>query len=146
MIKFIKDYWFECLLGLCLVLFLLFSIVVGIAPHNDAKGRGFTKCTSEMAFVLQQEEKLSIIKVAKMVSKGYGCYALVMAEGIKLFIQHKQPTPWNNYLFEEESLEYQEDEGEGFSEDLLKANLLDDTENDSKKLWDMQKKENDDEK
>ena len=144
MIKFIKNYWFELLLGLCLVLFLLFSLVVGIAPHNDAKGRGFTKCTSEMIFVLQQTDKLSVMKAVKMVGEGYWCYALVMKEGVTLFVEGKQKTPWSNYLFEEERFDDEQgDEGEGFSQDLLKANLLNDKE-DGKSLWDM--KETDDEK
>jgi len=145
-INFIKNYWFEFLLGLCVVLFLLFSVVVGIAPHNDARGRGFTKCTSEMAFVLQQTDKLSVMRAAKMVGEGYWCYALVMKEGIELFVKGKQKTPWSNYLFDEERFDAKEgDEGEGFSEDLLKANLLDD-EDDEKSLWDMKEEENDNEK
>ena len=145
MIKFIKNYWFEFLLGLGVLVFLLFSVVVAMAPHNDAKGRGFTKCTSQMAMELQQTGKLSVTGAVKMVNKGYWCYALVMGEGVKLFIKGEQSTPWSNYLFKEESPIYQDDEGEGFSEDLLKANLLDE-EDDSKNLWDGSDKENDDEK
>lgn len=145
MIKFIKNYWFELLLGLCVILFLLFSVVITMAPHNDEKGRGFTKCTSHMAFELQQTEKLSVLQIAKMVSKGYWCYASVMGDGVHLFIQNKQPTPWSNYLFYEERTDKKDDANEGFSEDLLKANLLDDEE-DGRQLWDEPEKENGDEK
>lgn len=144
MIKFMKNYWFEFLLGLCVLVFLLFSIVVATAPHNDAKGRGFTKCTLQMGLELQQTGKLSVMGAVKMVSKGYWCYALVMGEGVKLFVKGEQPAPWSNYLFEEERPMYQDDEGEGFSEDLLKANLLDEGD-DKKTLWEESDKENDDE-
>ena len=45
---------------------------------------------------------------------------------MKLFVLGEQKTPWANYLFEPEvETSAFEEEGEPFSEDLLKANLLD---------------------
>lgn len=144
--KFMRDFWFELLLGLIVVLFLLFSVVIAVSVHDDAEGRGFTKCTSKMVMDIQTADDFSLMRAIGLVGSGYLCYFSIIGEGAKLFIEHKQSTPWANYLFKPETNVSPDDENEGFSEDLPNANLLDDEESGSEKLWDTSQKENADEK
>ena len=52
-----------------------------------------------------------------------------MRQGAELWAEGKQSTPWANYLFKPETYVAAPDESEPFSEDLLKANMLDEEEN-----------------
>lgn len=122
----IKEYWFGGLMALMVVLFLLFVVVVAVAPHNDMKMRGFAPCTVMMAEELNiSAGQKKMWEVMSAVSGGYLCYAAVMREGASLWLEGKQPTPWANYLFEPETYIVSPEESEPLSEDLLKANLLD---------------------
>lgn len=100
------------------------------APHNDAKMRGFTPCTYQMAVELNYNEEVKFMNITKIVGKGYLCYFDVVWEGLSRFFEKKQMTPWENYLFVPEGPELNDDgiPDEPFSEDLLKANMLDEDE------------------
>lgn len=142
----IREYWFGGLMALFVVLFLLFVAIVATAPHNDARMRGFAPCTFVMAEELNAAAgERKIWEVMTVIGKGYLCYAGVMRLGAELWAEGKQPTPWANYMFTPETYLALPDESEPFSEDLLKANLLDEDEKSS--FEDNEEiKENDDEK
>lgn len=127
MVKFLKEHWFGFILSFLVFVFLIFSIVITVAPHNDAKMRGFTPCTYQMAQDINQTEDIKFMDVLVIVSSGYGCYFAVIKDGIKDYFSGKQPTPWANYLFVPESTEIPADgiEDEPFSEDLIKAKMFD---------------------
>lgn len=140
----IREYWFGGLMALFVVLFLLFVAIVATAPHNDAKMRGFAPCTYVMAEELSAAAGgRKVWEVMTVIGRGYLCYAGVMRKGVAFWVDGKQPTPWANYMFEPETYLAAPDESEPFSEDLLKANLLDEEENSS---FDVNEKimENDD--
>lgn len=146
LVNFFRKHWFSLFLGCFIALFILFSVVIVVAPHNDAKMRGFTPCTYQMALKLDESVDQSKFQLLKVVNQGYACYFRVMIEGVRRYFNHQQANPWANYLFEAESVaNFQDDEDiEPFPEDLLQANLLDD---DTESTWeeDNQSKENDNE-
>lgn len=126
MVEFFKECWFGFLLTTIAVLFLAFVAIVSLAPHNDARLRGFAPCTYKMAIDLGQNIGGNRAKaVFEAVSSGYVCYAGVMVQGWSRWLSGKQNTPWENYLFEAETYEIPPELSEPFSEDLLKANRLD---------------------
>lgn len=128
--KILRKYWFGILLGGLSFIFLMFVIIVAMAPHNDDQMRGFTPCTYQMAVRLNTvPAKGKVTSVLSAVSDAYLCYAEVVGEGVLLFFKGEQPTPWANYFFKvDDPYEIPPEESEPFSEDLLKANLLDDDE------------------
>lgn len=149
MIEAFKEHWFGFILSVMVFVCSCFVIVVGAAPHQDMKMRGFAPCTYAMATELgQTETKVKAGEVIEIVSRGFICYAQVMKEGMKLYLVGEQKTPWANYLFEPETLndEFAGEAVEPFSEDLLKANLLDDEEDDLFYNDDDIKENDDDEK
>ena len=131
MIKAFREHWFGLILSVMVLVCACFVLVDAIAPHGDAKMRGFTPCTYTMATELGQTgEAVKVIEVMKIVGRGFFCYGKVMKEGMSLFWHGKQKTPWANYLFEPEVVkdDFAGEVTEPFSEDLLKANLLDEVE------------------
>ncbi len=121
----IKEYWFGGLLALFIILFLLFVVVVAIAPHNDREMRGFSGCTYDMAVELNEvSAEKRFLAVMKVVGEGYLCYAGVMRDGVLLWLDGRQETPWANYFFDQDDSV----EGEAISEELMNANLLDEEE------------------
>ena len=131
MFKKIKDNWF----GIFISTVILFAVglvwVVSYSPHNDSRMRGFAPCTYEMAedltFYSAQKDVLGVVEA---VLDSYICYVGVMAEGAKLWIDGKQDRPWSNYIFEVESLKINPKMIEPFSEDLIKANKLNENDGD----------------
>ncbi len=139
MIRFLRRFWFELILAFVVLVFLVFAAVIIAAPHNDAKMRGFTPCTYEMAFRISSgdmndshltmgQNRPKVTEVLSMITTGYLCYLKVFRDGFKQYLKNQQPTPWANYLFTPEVFDEDNTEVEPFSEDLLKANVLDDDE------------------
>ena len=129
MVKTIKEYWFGILLCTLSAIFLVFVAIVAAAPHDDLKMRGFAPCTFQMAYDLNLYSTQSdIAGVLGSIAESYVCYAAVMGEGVKLWLNGKQPTPWANYFFRPDTFKIPEELSEPFSEELLKANRLDDEE------------------
>lgn len=127
MVDKIKEYWFGMLLFALSAIFLVFVAIVAAAPHDDLKMRGFTPCTYQMAYdVNLYATQSDVTGVLGAITKSYVCYAAVMGEGVKLWLDGKQPTPWANYFFKADTFKIPEELSEPFSEDLLKANRLDD--------------------
>ena len=143
--KWVKDYWFIFVCGLFVLVFFLFSVVVALAPHVDMKQRGFTPCTYQMLNDFNKEEKLSFTQTVSVINKGYICYAGVVWQGMKMFFKGEQKTPWTNYLFEPEleSIPFAA-EGEPYPEDLIKANMLDESMQNTDLLRDDIKEKTDD--
>ena len=128
----IREYWFGGLMALVVVLFLLFVVIVASAPHNDLKMRGFTPCTFVMAEELNAAAgQRKTWEVMTVIGKGYLCYAGVMREGVELWLDGKQLTPWANYMFKPDTYIVAPEESEPFSEELLKANMLDEDDGES---------------
>ena len=102
--KALKEYWFGILLLTAALLFLIFAAIVAAAPHDDAKMRGFTPCTYRLAQELSlQGAGRRIWGVLGAVGESYVCYAGVVADGVGLWLDGKQPAPWSNYFFESEN-------------------------------------------
>lgn len=145
--KWFKDYWLIFICGLFILAFFLFSVVVAVAPHIDMQQRGFTPCTYQMANDFSQDEKLSFGQVVSTINKGYICYAGVVWQGMKMFFKGEQKTPWANYLFEPEleAIPFADD-GEPYPDDLIKANMLDESDDNTDLLRDDIKEMNDEQK
>ena len=128
MVEFIKKYWFGGLLSLFSLVVLGVVCVVSIAPHSSKEMKGFSVCTYKMADELAvYGARKEISGVVQAIVESYVCYAEVMVDGLKLWVEGKQDTPWANYLFEvEENNEFEDEDVEPLSEDLLKANKLND--------------------
>lgn len=138
--RFLREHGFVFFLGLFVLCFLGCVTLISLAPHNDAKMRGFTPCTYQLAEELMAEDVLKQSKVFGIIARGYICYFKVMGEGVKLFYKGQQATPWANYLFKSEPFALSD---EVFDEDLEKNSLLKD-DNDGE-LLDNSMKENIDE-
>lgn len=125
-----RDTWFYIFLAVLVVFFMGFAAIVAISPHNDAKMRGFTPCTLELADELSSmggEGK--IWGVLGAVGKSYLCYAGVIRQSTEGWLKGQLPTPWAGYLFEPEVVSGLEDEESAeFYDELNDANLLDDAE------------------
>ena len=127
MVEKIKEYWFGALLFVFSAVFLVFVGIVAAAPHDDLKMRGFAPCTYQMVYDVNLYSTQSDIGgVLGAIAGSYVCYASVMGGGVKLWLNGKQSTPWANYFFKPETFRVPEEMSEPFSEDLLKANRLDD--------------------
>jgi len=151
-VKFLKEYWFGICLGFFVFLFILFAVIVMIAPHNDAQMRGFTPCTYQMITDFNSKSKVKMSETFFIINRCYGCYLKVIGKGAVDFISGRQQMPWSNYLFKSESVDSEnlEDEAqeiEAYPQDLLDANLLND-QDDTGQLWVIgeEEKENVDEK
>lgn len=127
MVNKIRQYWFGTLIFLIVAFVMGLVCIVSVAPHNDEDMRGFTPCTFKMA------EELSIYGanrdaggVVMAVFDSYVCYIEVISKGIKLWSEGKQEYPWDNFLFEPRKLEIDPSLSEPFSDDLIKANKLND--------------------
>ena len=123
-----------------MLLFIAFITIVALAPHNDGEMRGFTPCTYQLVDHLNGQEKIGALDVLGEVNATYLCYFSVIKDGMTLYRQGKQPTPWANYMFEpsDETME----DLELYPQDLLDANLLDNEK--PEELLDNQIKENED--
>ncbi len=114
------------------LLSFIFLLVVGsitlisIAPHNDAKMRGFTPCTYEMGVKLSDPRmNVGLMYAFRVVMQSYVCYGKVIKDGVQLWLNGEIEKPWDNYLFEPEIWEVPSELEEPFSDDLLRANKLD---------------------
>ena len=145
--RLVKEYWFIFICGMFVLFFFLFSVVVAVAPHIDMKQRGFSPCTYQMAEEFQATDKLGFWHTISTVNKGYVCYAKVMLKGAEMFFKGEQNTPWANYLFEPElETDPFADDVEPYSEDLIKANMLNESMQNTDLLQDDVKEKNDEQK
>lgn len=102
--NFIKRYWFGGVLTTLICCFVILFVLLVISPKQDAKNRGFVKCTQLMITSLSDCNR-SIWCSVKTISENTWCNVKVVAEGVKLWLDNKQPTPWANYLFEPQIIE-----------------------------------------
>ena len=99
--NFIKRYWFGGLLAFIVSCFLLLFVLLILSPKNDAKGRGFVKCTYDMIDDLTECDRAFGCSVTSVI-KNTWCNIKVVAEGVDLWLDDKQEYPWSNYIFEPE--------------------------------------------
>lgn len=134
MFAVLKEYWFGFLLTLAGLGFLLFFGIIASAPHDDAEMRGFTPCTNKLVYELATADERSFSFVFSAVSGSYICYAEVMINGWRLWRAGEQSRPWSNYFFATDNFSVSPELSEPISEELRKANLLDEDKN-SEILW-----------
>ena len=107
------------LLSICFgVLFFIVMLLVVFG-----KTSGFDQMVYDVNLYSTQSDVGGVLGA---IAGSYVCYASVMGEGVKLWLNGKQSTPWANYFFKPETFRVPEEMSEPFSEDLLKANRLDD--------------------
>ena len=117
--------YFTALFSLFFLLFVGSITLISVAPHNDAKMRGFTPCTYEMGIKLSDPRaNVGLMYAFKVVMQSYVCYGEVIKDGVQLWLNGEQEKPWDNYLFEPEVWEVPSELEEPFSKDLMKANKL----------------------
>ena len=99
--NFVKNHWFSCLIaGMMLCFFCIFVLIL-LAPKQDAKGRGFIPCTQEMVQKLLDCDRKFFCST-KVVFDNNLCMLKVIGHGFSDWLNHKQPRPWSNYIFEPE--------------------------------------------
>jgi hypothetical protein len=118
--------YFTGLLSFIFLLVVGSITIISIAPHNDAKMRGFTPCTYEMGVKLSDPRmNVGLMYAFRVVMQSYVCYGEVIKDGVQLWLNGEIEKPWDNYLFEPEIWEVPSELEEPFSDDLLRANKLD---------------------
>lgn len=101
--KFIKLHWFELLIGVWLMGFALLLTLILLAPKHDLKNRGFTYCTQVLISDLQECDRAFFCS-SKAVAQSTWCDIKIVAQGLKLWHDGKQPYPWSNYIFTPETV------------------------------------------
>ena len=96
--NFIKKHWFNIFIVLFIILSMGISVIVSFAPKEDKLERGFIPCTKQLA------ERIigchsDFWCVTASVFKNSVCDAKIIGQGLKLWINRKQPAPWSNYYF-----------------------------------------------
>ena len=97
--NFIRRYWFGISTGLIIFLCSLLFILVLIAPRQDTLKRGFIPCTEAMAEQIMTCDENKIVCVLNAVLVNSWCDVKVIYQGVEDWINGKQETPWNNYIF-----------------------------------------------
>ena len=96
--NFIKSHWFGLIIWLWLVLFAILTAIVLVSPHHDAKNRGFAYCTQNLVDDLNDcNQKISCS--VKVILNNTICDIKIIYAGITAWIDGKQNTPWDNYIF-----------------------------------------------
>jgi len=78
---------------------LYLTIVLYIAPRQDAQNRGFIPCTKQLVIELSACERGQIKCPLRHLWSDMRCNVGVIYAGINGWISGKQSTPWANYLF-----------------------------------------------
>lgn len=95
---FIRRYWFGLITGAFIFVFLVLFILILLSPRQDAQKRGFIPCTEAMAEnLLSCEGKVFCLLSA--VIKNSWCDMKVVGKGFSKWLEGKQSTPWENYIF-----------------------------------------------
>ena len=102
--NFIKKYWFGSLISLIICCFLILFLLLIISPKQDAKNRGFIKCTQQMIEDIYDCNRKIWCSI-KAIGNNTLCDIGIVVEGITLWIDDKQSYPWSNYIFEPEITE-----------------------------------------
>ena len=99
MFKTLKKHWFLIVCSLIFGLYFAFLGLVFFAPHQDARSRGFVKCTTQMMQQLPLCQKSKIWCTFKIVIKNNYCDFKVVKEGFVLWLDGYEPKPWSYYYF-----------------------------------------------
>ena len=130
--NFWRNHWFGLLVSVFMGLYVIVFLLVLMAPKQDAEQRGFVKCSAAMYENLQQCSS-SKACMLKEVLRNSWCDVKVVAEGIKLWAQGAQATPWENYFFQPlstkpqmtpEALEYYKQNQAEFAASMAKLKKL----------------------
>lgn len=95
---FVKTHWFGLLIGFWLLAFVIMLVLIIISPKYDLKNRGFTYCTQCLVDDLQDCDRAFGCSI-KAVTRSTWCDIKIIAEGLSLWYNGKQPAPWSNYIF-----------------------------------------------
>ena len=82
--NFFKRYWFAGLIAFIVCCFLLLFILLILSPKDDAKKRGFVKCTHEMIDNLSECDKAFYCSIKSIIDNTW-CNVKVVAEGGRWF-------------------------------------------------------------
>ncbi|MBQ9271526.1 MAG: hypothetical protein IJ218_04615 [Alphaproteobacteria bacterium] len=82
----------------CGILYL--TTVMFLSPRQDAEKRGFITCTEKLVIDLQNCTGGNIGCPFHYMVQDMQCNIKVVASGVSMWLQGKQSTPWENYLFE----------------------------------------------
>ena len=108
--NFIKSHWFGILICLWLVLFVAMMVVVLIAPHNDAKNRGFAFCTHNLINTLENCNR-KIICSTKAITDNTVCDIKIITNSFYKWLKGDNRFPWSDYIFSpEKSFSYIDEE------------------------------------
>ncbi len=103
---FWRNHWFGLMVSVFMGLYVIVFLLVLMAPKQDAEQRGFVKCSVQLSENLQNCQASKWCMLKEVLRNGW-CDVKVVAEGIKLWVQGEQPTPWANYFFQPVSEEPQ---------------------------------------
>lgn len=96
--KVLKQYWFNLLIALIIILGMGVTILVALSPKEDRLNRGFIPCTQELADNISACQG-QIGCAARAVVQNSLCDAKIIGQGVKLWIRGEQAAPWSNYIF-----------------------------------------------
>lgn len=131
--NFIKHHWFGIIISLFVTAFMLVFVLVLISPRQDLQKRGFIPCTETMANELFACQDNKVFCMVKTILQNSWCDTKVIGDGLKLWANGEQKTPWANYIFTPELAE-PEIVDEGLAEFYDQTPDVEGSMNDLKKL------------
>ena len=95
---FIRRHCFNLLISLFILGSMGITLIIAFAPKEDKLKRGFIACTNQLA------DKVTGCQgdfwcAGKAVFANTACDIHVIAKGVQLWLEGKQPKPWSNYFF-----------------------------------------------
>lgn len=76
------------------------SVMLFVAPRQDALKRGFIPCTEQLVYNISACESGKMSCPLKYLGQDMKCNVEVVLEGFGAWIKGEQERPWSNYLFE----------------------------------------------
>ncbi len=100
---FLKEHWFGIIIGCWFFVLSLFVAVILIAPHQDAKNRGFVYCNQNFVEQISECNNANLC-VVKAILYNTGCDITIIKQSFIDWLHHKHPYPWSGYIFDPEPL------------------------------------------
>ncbi len=94
----VKKYWFETVMIFFVAVFIGMVGILLLSPKQDMDNRGFIPCTKALMDNLFDCERKVLCSIDAVLGNTK-CEIDVIYEGIKLWMNKKQPYPWSNYIF-----------------------------------------------
>ncbi|MBQ8480959.1 MAG: hypothetical protein IJ532_00295 [Alphaproteobacteria bacterium] len=96
--KFFRLLYYYCL-GAFVIGVIYMSVMLFMAPRQDALKRGFIPCTETLVINITSCEAGKISCPLKYLWQDLKCNTKVVLNGFGAWIKKEQKTPWDNYLF-----------------------------------------------